>query len=289
MRLQGPTKQITLHTVDKLLRSGCSNVGTGLFAASIARLSADLLEVPQPWLVISLVFPVAVFSYALDRFLNPKTSTQNTPPMGAILLGGIGWFLASLHALWLGYICAVLHSLIFPISVIAYTYPFFALTWNGVEFRRIKDFPAVKPIYVVFIWTQVGICAWYFSPHHKILPLAIMLSWLFLKLLVNVVACDLVDIEDDRAKGVQTWPVLLGFDKTLAWLQAINAISSAPTISAILVGSLPSSYIWLESLSAFWAMCMACTGPNTPEVYIKAAFDFGSGVILLLASTIVRS
>ena len=71
------------------------------------------------------------------------------------------------------------------------------------------------------------------------LPLSLLLSFVFLKLLVNTIFFDIKDIESDKKDNLKTLPVLISKNKTLNFLHIINILSFAPIVIGVCLNLFP--------------------------------------------------
>jgi len=91
--------------------------------------------------------------------------------------------------------------------------------------KRIKV-PGFKAIYVAFWWSLLPL---FVSIYYNNFPInsatIFFMSFIFSRLLINVVFFDIKDVEADRKEGVITIPVAYGIPKTLKILWFLNVLS----------------------------------------------------------------
>ncbi len=259
---------------------GTSNACAGAFAASITLGSARLLGAPRPTLGLVLAFVVTTFCYAIDRAVDPDPGSRRE--RWPVVAAGSGWLAIGVAMVALGYASAVLHSLIFPLSVLAYACPWMALRIGGRTLRRVKDVPFTKPLYVAFMWAQLAVSAALFAPTAPALLLLAITAWIFLKATVNAAACDLDDVDDDQRRGVKSWPILFGRRNTVRALHLLNGASAVLVLVPVLRGIAPLSLLWVELLSLHFAGCLAILDRGGASQRCgKLALDAGSALVLL--------
>ena len=113
------------------------------------------------------------------------------------------------------------------------------------------NIPGFKNVYVSFFWAvliflpplylHVAIDSYYLY----------LFLFIFLRFLVSTVFFDLKDIEDDRARGIRTLPVVFGKRNAIGSLHIINIASILPLIVGLWLEVFPVSILFL-SLSVLY-------------------------------------
>lgn len=185
-----------------------------------------LLLGPLPPLdVLAMVVCVAAGSYGIDRIVDRaragKTRRAWVASAGAAVCLALGFGMALPRA---GLLLASV-TWLFPLAVAAYCMPWLgvvpALRRRGI--RRVKDVPYTKNLYTAGC---LALCVTWAAALSGASGLALgaVFSITLLGVIVNVVACDLGDVEDDRRDGVPTFAVRFGRAATARGLRwAIRA------------------------------------------------------------------
>lgn len=208
-----------------------------------------LLNMPVsiPILLISFLLPLIVYSY---NYYGELESDLSTNPERAIYLSTkrglfpaiIGSYLGLLSLLLILYADyrLMVYILILIVSGILYTLILKRLT---------KKVPVFKSVYVSLVWASAGafILPIYYSLNDNTFFLLIF-AFIFLKGITNATFFDLKDMTDDGARGLKTLPVLLGKQRTLKYLHAMNLIAIIPLVVGVYIGLIP---VYGLSLIAF--------------------------------------
>ncbi len=96
-----------------------------------------------------------------------------------------------------------------------------------------------KNFYTAFFWAWLVFLAGFY--YH--LPLGVSLisvfMFVFLRILLDTVFCDIKDMDSDKREKLKTFPVFFGEKKTLMYLHVVNAVSFLPIILGVWLGWLP--------------------------------------------------
>lgn len=137
--------------------------------------------------------------------------------------------------------------LLFPLSVTIYTLPLFGKSVTGSSGgRRIKDVPYLKSIYTSFFWGVLMVFAAVFLRVENRAHLIFFFTFMWMRMFIGTVFCDLKDIERDKAEGCRTFPIILGVPRTLGILHAINILSFLLLAAFVAARLLP---LWLLPLT----------------------------------------
>lgn len=146
---------------------------------------------------------------------------------------------------------------LFPLAlVLLYTVKWMP-THNGKngQFKRLKEIPLVKNLVVAVGWSGfVGLLIYLGSPQLlSYLPLIVMSIFIFVRLIVNTISCDLRDIDGDSKSGVVTVPVLLGYKTSIRMLFVLNVLSFV-VFSFLSYGQLiPSKFLWVNLVVSLYS------------------------------------
>jgi len=77
------------------------------------------------------------------------------------------------------------------------------------------------------------------------------MGWIALTFFINTVIFDVGDMEGDRAEGVTTLPLVLGFEGTRTMLHAVNVAAALLMAGAAIWGLLPPAAHVVNLLSAY--------------------------------------
>lgn len=215
--------------------------------ATIAVVYASLYFGATPSLLLcSGTFSTTVFCYGIDRYVDQDVGSAHSITRG-FLLGSGACFVALSVAMflagrpWVGVLL-----LASPLSALAYASPWLGrLLGRGSQLRRIKDVPLFKSVYLAAYFSLlVPMTAYYVGGIPTATILAMML-FIFERMLQAAVACDFKDIESDRASGVITLPVYLGFARAHTALQILGAASFLLVLVAVQAGWMYPGVRWM--------------------------------------------
>lgn len=124
------------------------------------------------------------------------------------------------------------------VAGIVYSVPLFP---PGFGFRRLKEVPLMKSLVVAFSWAAPPALL---PACHAGLPAGaatcIAGIFFFFPVFINTVVFDIRDVEGDLASGIKTLPTILGPQRTLLLLTAMNVIIGTTLVLA--GGLLPGIY-----------------------------------------------
>lgn len=130
-----------------------SALAVALEAAVLTVGAARLLGSSSELLAGQLAGAGAAFAYAIDRAVDRGALHRGLIVTGVLWCAVACWTAATGHA------HAALHSIAYPVSVALYVIPWMRWRLGGIVVRRIKDVPLAKPLYVDFMWSQLGASA----------------------------------------------------------------------------------------------------------------------------------
>ncbi len=213
---------------------------TSLGCPAIVLSESVLLNVPVnlPILAIAFLLPLIVYSYNYyreieadltgnrERAVYLKDTVKEFPYITGLYVGFLILFLV-LHA----NIHTALFVLLLVAAGISYTLFFKGLT---------KKIPAFKGVFVSLVWASAGAFLLLIY-HYEDLSFASLLifAYIFLKGIINTTYFDLKDVQGDLGQGLKTLPVMLGKERTLKYLHAVNLVAILPIAIGALTGALP--------------------------------------------------
>ena len=106
------------------------------------------------------------------------------------------------------------------------------------EVKRLKDITLVKNLVTAIGWSGFIGMLIYFGPIAPsattlgsisapplLLSLLVFSLFVFARLIINTISCDLRDVQVDMGSGIKTIPALLGYAKTIQLLILLNTVS----------------------------------------------------------------
>src|SRR5262249_39771670 len=114
-------------------------------------------------------------------------------------------------------------------------------------------------------------------------------AWFAVIAFVCTVACDLKDLERDRASGTRTLPLRWGRARTLAYLRRVNALATAIVVLAVVTGAFPPSGIGLAAVSLYLRRALGRL--DRPDADVERVCDvaidgFGLSLVPCLLATL---
>lgn len=197
--------------------------GTGFFKTYIGYI---LLGMHPNILVCFAVFLISFSVYTLDKIADLDKDITNMPERMRFLKGRKNLVLTCAIAAFL--FSMILTFLDKPLSLLIILVPVGANAIYGTRLipglPRLKDIPVMKNVVVAVSWALVTILI-------PALHLANPESWIvfmivyfmFIKTFIDTVLYDVRDVKGDRENGVRTIPVLIGPEKTVIVLLALNS------------------------------------------------------------------
>ncbi len=221
------------------------------------------LKINIPILIIAYLIPLIVYSYDYYQNLDNDQSTnlERTSHLRKkadfypyILFSYLSILLVLLILFANLYLIAFIFLLI--ISGILYE----------ISIKRItREITAFKNYYTALTWAAAGTL---FPVLYNANPIQmshiILMTFIFLKCLLNVIFFDLKDIKSDKNQNLRTLPVLLGKKKTLELLKYLNLFSLIPLFIGISLGIIPNFAIIL-TFFYFYTIYYLEKSQNIPE------------------------
>lgn len=108
-----------------------------------------------------------------------------------------------------------------------------------------------KNFYTSFFWAStVVLVPLYYNNPIKI-PLLYIFLFVFLRWIVNSAFFDIKDIESDSKRGLKTFAVVFGKEKSIRLLQVINLLSVVPLLIGVYTGNLEKVSLCLVILAFY--------------------------------------
>lgn len=202
------------------------------------------IKIDLPMLLIAYLLPLIVYSY--DYYKDIDKDIKNNSKRAVFLKKKadkypfiFGFYILSLVSLM------ILYSNYSLVAFIA------AIITGGILYNKLlknltKKIPAFKNIFTAMNWALVGAFfpLFYYSMDINMSFIMVFLL-IFMRCMINVIFFDLKDIDNDRADGLKTLPVIFGKKSTIKILHIINIIAFAPLIVGLYFSIMDFSAIFL--------------------------------------------
>ena len=131
----------------------------------------------------------------------------------------------------------IIFSIIFLVIGLFYTQRFKNLTKNVLGFKNLY-ISASFGLLTILVGLYYSIFSW---------SIFFIFLFIFLRIFINTVFCDIKDIESDKKEGLKTFPVVFEKAKTLHFLHILNLLSFLPIVIGVYLNFLPSIALILLS------------------------------------------
>jgi 4-hydroxybenzoate polyprenyltransferase len=263
---------------------GLSSIGLTLF----------LLE-DKPVRLVPLVatYLISQTIYSYNRYRELRYDLESNPERSEHLQATIAWTQISpwcyslllLLCLSLTNIRLFLLGMLLVAGGILYT--------DFLKEPATKRIPGFKNLYTsLFLALSVFIVPLYLSG--KISPVYLYFSlFLFFRMGINTVFCDIKDIQSDAERNLKTLPVLLGKAPSLVLLEVANLVSLAALLGAVHAGILPWLSLALTVSVAYdlvyLSLAFRWDGQKLRSLtYVMADLEFWIWPLAVLALRVVR-
>lgn len=196
------------------------------------------IKISIPMLLISYLLPLIIYSY--DYYKDIDKDIKNNSERATFLKRKADRypFVFAFYSLFLVSLL-VLYSnwgmVVFIVAIMAG-----GILYNVVLKNLTKKIPVFKNMFTALTWALVGAFfpLFYYSMSINI-SFIIAFSFIFMRVMNNVMFFDLKDIENDRSEGLKTLPVMLGKKGAINILQALNIISFIPLVVGVYINAVP--------------------------------------------------
>ena len=121
--------------------------------------------------------------------------------------------------------------------------------WNKIKYKRLKDIPASKDIFIAMAWSTVTVILPFMADKKGVfVPMIISFLFTFSIVFIRAVMFDLRDIQGDRIVGRETLPIIIGENKAENIILGLGAIVGFTLIISIF-------FHWISSLG--WLFCLS--------------------------------
>lgn len=181
----------------------------------------DSSTIAPPLLFAAFLVTFAI--YGLNKFTDKAEDSINRPET---FPGASGYYLVfSILAMAFGFLIGLLEST-FAFSVLC------APVMIGVIYSvrisksipRLKEIVGVKSIVVAASWALTGCLLPDSFSTAKFQVIVIVFAYIFIRIFVGTILCDVLDMKGDLATSVETIPIKLGRNKTKKLLIILNSL-----------------------------------------------------------------
>lgn len=225
---------------------------TALGAPSKVLLVSILLniQISLPLLPILYLAPLIVYNVDYYKSLEKDMATNPCRTSYLARKAGLYKYLIAFYAVLLIVSLALFadRGLIMLILALALSGVMYATVFKIIT----KKIPGFKNVFTSGIWASgvvFSLISYYSLPFDAFFGLVFM--FLFMRSFGNVIFFDLKDVMSDAVEGLKTIPVLLGKERTVALLQAMNIISFLPIVIGVCLQKVPAYALSMIALAFF--------------------------------------
>lgn len=261
-----------------------------LGSASIAYISAFLLKIKITFELLLLVYLIFYPIYINDRFWGIKTKTDELTNlerskhfkgyfqlMPKISLFSILLLMGLLF--YFGNFDFILFSLLLLFFGLLYPLYFKNLTRKIIGFKNfyVSSFFAVMALSPLIYYS-------YNLNFSSLIPLALLMVFIYLKTLWMQILLDIKDIETDKLKNLLTFPIIIGREKIFIFLKYFSVFAAILILipAIFLLNVFPLSFLLLFLIVPFNFYCLRLTKNQQYFGYILASGEFLFWLILIL-------
>jgi 4-hydroxybenzoate polyprenyltransferase len=269
-----------------------ANIVLAVSTAAAVYVVGLLLGLPPSPLPALILFLVTFAVYNFNRHTDRNEDRINHPKRVAFIRKyGRGLVIISVFA----YMLAIMLSLyggsgaqlIVMLPLVALL--LYSLRWfpkNGDATKRLKEIFIIKNIVVSGAWagTVVFLPVLYFQVPVTTFSVLVFMFFFF-RFFINTIVFDLRDITGDEKNGINSMPVVLGYERTWHVLHAINLLLGLLFIAGLMIGILPQitlplifsmifSFIYLSYLRFPRNIHFVCDVIVDGEYFALASFYF---------------
>lgn len=225
-----------------------SAVFLGICVAAYTFAIMQYLHMPYDPLILVTAFLASYAPYNLNRAIDGKEDSINNPERTNFVRRNralfLGLFIGSYASIFLIAIIRSNFSVfvvsLFPLALVL----LYTIKWiphsgpKSGEVRRLKDITLVKNLVTATGWSGfIGMLIYFgaiaptattlgsISTPLLMVSLLVFSLFVFARLMINTITCDLRDVQGDAESGVKTIPALLGHSKTIQLLTLLNTVS----------------------------------------------------------------
>lgn len=187
-------------------------------------------------ILLSTAFLVTFGVYGLNKFTDKNEDSINRPE---ILANTSKYYLVfSVGSMLIGFLIGLLES------ILAFVFLFVPVIVGivySVQFTksipRLKEIVGIKSLVVAISWSLTGSLLPASLCHESVQVIAIFFIYIFIKIFVGTILCDVLDIKGDLAAGIETIPTRLLKKKTKRLLLIVNTFGILLIVYCIVTGT----------------------------------------------------
>ena len=150
--------------------------------------------------------------------------------------------------------------------------------------RKIIGF---KDYYVALSWSFIIFLPYIVEPNrNNIFVYLFIYVFVFIKSFINIVFSDFKDVDDDKRDRLMTFPVVMGYKKTVKILKILNILSMAPILLGIVIGVLPT-YTFLLILTLIYTNIYLNINPNEKDNLRKKSYTLVDSEAVVWVVTVI--
>lgn len=185
-------------------------------------------------------------SYTLNRKRESEQDILSSPERTRYILRRAKYVNGVIVLCYLGsLLIAIQRSLIFFIALLAPLMLSYLYNIGSKRFipvmgaSRLKEKFLVKNTVVSAGWGLVAFLTLIYYEGNITATVLTVYAFIFLRVFINTVFCDIRDVESDASAGIRTIPILIGVDRTKLLLLVLNTVSGLFVLIATVAGLLP--------------------------------------------------
>ena len=243
-----------------------SSLYLSLGAVSMCYTSLVFQGISPSATILSIAFLYVFSVHVFNRYYE-RVNDEFTDPVRTRIFKEYGHFLiaaaviASFISLYLSYLLGILPLIFLLFSYmmgIIYTIRIVPEQLQSyIKYKRLKDFPGSKDIFIALAWAWVIVLIPILQQHiyfsYKSMTI---LGFILLTVFIRSVVFDIVSIEGDRIVGRETIPIVVGQKRTLAMLFIIAIIVGTFMLVSAVFGLVPSLGYYLILPPALMLICL---------------------------------
>lgn len=202
-----------------------------------------IFEKDIQYVILLVSYLVIQIIYTYNHFREIQFDLNSNPERSAYINSKMGWVRFSLIlysvllVIFLFFTNLLTSLLVFVIVLIGILYTEYL---KHVQIWGFKNYTAS------FFWSLMILLVPFFYGVDDALPYLYLVTFIFIRGVINTTFFDLKDIEDDRLNGVKTFPVYFGKRNALYMLHFLNFVSFLPLFIGVYTRDLPLSTVFLS-------------------------------------------
>jgi 4-hydroxybenzoate polyprenyltransferase len=252
-----------------------------------------LLGIRPSLVILAIFYCMSQVVYSYNHYKEMHFDEESNPERTKHLRDGLKWAVRSLQLYFFALIVLVCLTNLKVAFLVAVVIVGGILYTDYFKEKATKAIPGFKNIYAslffalsifslpLFLGQPINSFYLYFS------------GFVFVRTCINLIFCDIKDIESDAKRGLKTIPVLLGKNSTLYILHITNLVSFLLLTSGVSRGILPHAALALGFSVvydlAYLTLAFSWEGKNLRDLsYIISELEFWIWPLAVLAFRVVR-